>query len=1051
MECRNAGFDPAKFRVDPYGNVVYWNADPSSPLAWDIDHWFPRSRGGKTKLPNLRIVQWQAYLRKRNRLEFLVPWWDLQHGCSINQFLSAFAAKNADFRKRSFALFFEGGEDESVAREHVGECRPWPQQFREKKALCGLAAAAIVNVSKDNAEAGGQAASVSSKAPTSSDGSHILGTYPFGAILGSSPTQLWSAEEEEAVKRGVIKFGPGSWKEIKEDDSTLANRSAVQIKEKYRLMRAVSRNLGRESNGPGRNDLLGRQSAATTALQKELRVKIMREEEKREKEEELAQLEETVMKLKLENEKERIKSLELEALLKKQKHRVEKQRKWAESQSSYRLCLERVLRDTMHQTMSYKEQARLTREACNVLIACLDSQKASCEAMESDLLQRHAQRELLEAAAARVNGSKRTTLVQKKLVTQGRDIVDVSSCVSLRATDQEDDEEEEKLVMTANQLSGSDTGDEGEDEVYNLRREYQQAAARKSLVRHAIKVAMQVGNAKDSMDLSPWEAPPGVEAKTSCPDFFIDSTTGARLRGDVPQPHQRYEAGSETPESGSDSDFADDEMSPAIRLSSDGACKDNNVLVSELSQFHDGPTSELRDFCTRNSKPGLRALDMAGYDAFEHSQSPVAEPTLDISVPSAGESRSDSKREVQKDVIMVQTDSFKANADTAALSKQQYLDELLQQIRFQIPTSEAAGEAMADGPPWMSEGNLDELMEQVLATHLDKVRRNDARQHQSADADDEELKDIGKSNLDKWLQVLLFKDVESARSSPGRDAPLQTISPALSSISVAAMRKSLELASHQDRMSREGENAERPKSLWGTLLKKLSVKHQPGQENTVFEPKDDYEIVDEARNLPIPHRDADISDVVKTLLKTSPATVPVSEHNHSNGNLAESRRSSCDSACALPGWPGGFQLNTIASSHCPKDVITGISKEPSSLPNDSASIWATDTRVETGSHVHALEMHPHFLEERHCQRPLSDVDEISETESVDSPNPPCSLPAPEGKSLPHRPKKSRSIKVAGFVGWKKAPKSKLETKSSQDDELPRRARSDPPPPVKMDR
>lgn len=137
--------------------------------------------------------------------------------------------------------------------------------------------------------------------------------------------------------------------------------------------------------------------------------------------------------------------------------------------------------------MSYKEQARLTREACNVLIACLDSQKASCEAMESDLLQRHAQRELLEAAAARVNGSKRTTLVQKKLVTQGRDIVDVSSCVSLRATDQEDDEEEEKLVMTANQLSGSDTGDEGEDEVYNLRREYQQAAARKSLVRHAIK------------------------------------------------------------------------------------------------------------------------------------------------------------------------------------------------------------------------------------------------------------------------------------------------------------------------------------------------------------------------------------------------------------------------------------------------------------------------------------------------------------------------------------------------------------------------------------
>jgi hypothetical protein len=40
----NAGFDPAKFRVDAYGNVVYWNADPSSPLAWEVDHWYPHSR-----------------------------------------------------------------------------------------------------------------------------------------------------------------------------------------------------------------------------------------------------------------------------------------------------------------------------------------------------------------------------------------------------------------------------------------------------------------------------------------------------------------------------------------------------------------------------------------------------------------------------------------------------------------------------------------------------------------------------------------------------------------------------------------------------------------------------------------------------------------------------------------------------------------------------------------------------------------------------------------------------------------------------------------------
>uniref|UniRef100_A0A0E0PME0 Uncharacterized protein n=1 Tax=Oryza rufipogon TaxID=4529 RepID=A0A0E0PME0_ORYRU len=37
----NARFDPALFRVDAYDNVLYLHADTASPLAWDIDHWFP--------------------------------------------------------------------------------------------------------------------------------------------------------------------------------------------------------------------------------------------------------------------------------------------------------------------------------------------------------------------------------------------------------------------------------------------------------------------------------------------------------------------------------------------------------------------------------------------------------------------------------------------------------------------------------------------------------------------------------------------------------------------------------------------------------------------------------------------------------------------------------------------------------------------------------------------------------------------------------------------------------------------------------------------------
>lgn len=37
----NAGFDPVLFRVDAYRNVLYLHADSTSPLAWEVHHWFP--------------------------------------------------------------------------------------------------------------------------------------------------------------------------------------------------------------------------------------------------------------------------------------------------------------------------------------------------------------------------------------------------------------------------------------------------------------------------------------------------------------------------------------------------------------------------------------------------------------------------------------------------------------------------------------------------------------------------------------------------------------------------------------------------------------------------------------------------------------------------------------------------------------------------------------------------------------------------------------------------------------------------------------------------
>ncbi|XP_009611141.1 uncharacterized protein [Nicotiana tomentosiformis] len=140
----NAGFDPEVFRVDSYGNVLYYHADSASPLAWKIDHWFPCSRGGLTVPSNLRIMQWQACKKKNNKLEFLIPWWDLQVGISINQFLSIFAISNSDFRRRAFSWLFSEGENEELNASQTVDSHVFPHHFVESQEKIGLAPAAVV-------------------------------------------------------------------------------------------------------------------------------------------------------------------------------------------------------------------------------------------------------------------------------------------------------------------------------------------------------------------------------------------------------------------------------------------------------------------------------------------------------------------------------------------------------------------------------------------------------------------------------------------------------------------------------------------------------------------------------------------------------------------------------------------------------------------------------------------------------------------------------------------------------------------------------------------
>lgn len=228
----------------------------------------------------------------------------------------------------------------------------------------------------------------------------------------------------------------------------------------------------------------------------------------------------------------------------------------------------------------------------------------------------------------------------------------------------------------------------------------------------------------------------------------------------------------------------------------------------------------------------------------------------------------------------------------------------------------------------------------------------------------------------------------------------------------------------QEFLDRDGEDAERPKGLWGALLRKLTVKHQSEQQSMLFEPKEDYHITNEAQNLPkLANHDADITNAMISLLKSSPSHQPTEKINNNRATLAEGRHCGGEAPCtSLPGWPGGIQLGGMASNYWPKDNTTTV--EPNSQINDAATIWKTERRVEDGVQVD----YPHSMEKRYFPKPLSDVDEISETESVDSPTQSTTFPLLERKEL-HRHKKRVSIKVAGFVGWKKSSKkgdSKLQ-------------------------
>ncbi|RVW28722.1 hypothetical protein CK203_083276 [Vitis vinifera] len=228
----NAGFDPAIFRVDPYGNVLYYHADSASPLAWDIDHWFPCSRGGLTVAQQFEDI-------------------------------AVATLKSLDFNRQP---------------------RPNSPIVAARKMKH--------SVSKENENPD-------------------MVTNPYQAIVMARDSL--KQREEAAKMQGEIQ-----------------------------------------------------------------------------------KLDDEVNDLKQKNEEEKVLIQDLEYQLIKRRRRAEKCRRLAEAQSSYRIMLEKMIRDAMHQSVIYKEQVRLNQAATNALMARLEAQKAICDASEKELHKKFKQRDEIE-------------------------------------------------------------------------------------------------------------------------------------------------------------------------------------------------------------------------------------------------------------------------------------------------------------------------------------------------------------------------------------------------------------------------------------------------------------------------------------------------------------------------------------------------------------------------------------------------------------------------------------------------------------------------------
>ncbi|KAI5059919.1 hypothetical protein GOP47_0024339 [Adiantum capillus-veneris] len=700
----NAGFDPAIFRVDIYGNVLYWDADPGSPLAWEVDHWFPQARGGKAVPGNLRLVQWQASHRKGKKMEFLVPWWDLQLGISVNQFLSVFASKNASFRHRAFSFFFPFGENEQLNNCKVVQGHSWPRHFKDQKNQVGLAAAALVQV--QNAVAGGLQSINSNYRVAKQE-------YPVAGFTGNC---------NEAVKRDLQIVGLDYYKDSK-----------IKHSRKGEFV------LDKENEGLVTDKCFA-------PLQREQYWKQQIEEDKKHKLKESVHLEEELQIMKAQNVKEKAVLDQLEHNLAKQKKRVEKQRRWSETQSQYRLCLEKMIRDTLHQCVVYKEQARLNQAACNALLARLESQKSACDAAEEELVRKVRQREDLQASAR--------PQITKRVRHQGH--TDVGSCLKPGAvlnveclvnTNASCDPQE----VTPPSQKGSDDHDNARCKESKICLQPRTGSQQLDKVEMKESVPFDIGLDQQELGMT-------------CPKLLVRNKYAT---GGCVSQKKAYHATDANVQKciGRQAEDIDDSLQIVLAQGNPGAKRrtleesdelevvllgyeyqENEDDANREESIGDNGTTHnsiLRNYSDNDEDDGSNVNTHKNQDAYEESNNGDRDFDADHDTKDGYDQHRNSDDSMESGIQPAPVEMGETECVTEHMALQAYRsresDERVEPFRI-AKTKDAE--------------QLDELLQEVLAMQ-DRVNEAmvDAIQEEQ---DEERVKRVGKLNLDKWLQKLLL-------------------------------------------------------------------------------------------------------------------------------------------------------------------------------------------------------------------------------------------------------------------------------------------------------